>query len=93
MLVKKYYDMNEIGPWIAFGLNSRELDLLLKVVIRKSGRKPIEVTCPNTNGPVLRMMKRRGFHSTNEGRVMYFKHITVLGRPKAVVAHGFLDKG
>jgi len=93
LLVKKYHDMNEIGPWIAFGLNSRELDLLLRVVIRKSGRKPIEVTCPNTNDAVLRMMKRQGFHSVNEGRVMYFRQITVLGRPKAIVAHGFLDKG
>jgi len=93
VLVKKYYDMNEIGPWISFGLSRHELDLLLQAIIGESGRKPIEATCPSTNDVLLRMMERRGFHSINEGRTMYFKRIATLGRPKAIVAHGFLDKG
>lgn len=93
VLVKSYDDMNEIGPWISFGLDSREKSSLLEHVIRRSGRKPIEVTCPLTNGHAIRMMMQHNFHTINEGRVMFFKHMAGIGRPRAIVAYGFLDKG
>jgi len=93
VLVKNYDDMNEIGPWVSLGLNSRQLDLLLRRVIRRSGRKPIEVTCPLTGSSAVRIMRKRGFHSINRGRVMFFKRIVRVGRPRAIVAYGFLDKG
>jgi hypothetical protein len=92
VLVKNYDDMNEIGPWVSFGLDSRVLDSLLQRVISKSGRKPIEITCPFTS-PALRVLKRHGFRSINEGRVMFFKRMAEIGQPKAIVANGFLDKG
>lgn len=92
LLVKNYEDMNEIGPWISFGLNSGELGSLLQVAIKKSGRKPIEIACP-FDSPALRVMKQNGFHSINEGATMYFKHVARIGQPRAIVAHGFLDKG
>ena len=93
VLVKDYDDMNEIGPWVSFGLSSRELDSLLQLVISKSGGKPIEITCPLTSSKILKILKRRRFHAINEGRVMFYKRKTRIGRPSAIVAHGFLDKG
>ena len=92
LLVKNYEDMNEIGPWVSFGLNSGELNLLLQLVINKSARKPIEIACP-IDSRALKILKKNGFHPTNEGRAMYFKHVARIGRPRAIVAHGFLDKG
>jgi len=92
LLVKNYEDMNEIGPWISFGLDSSELDSLLQIAIKKSWRKPIEIACPFDN-PALRVMKKNGFHSINEGATMFFKHMARIGQPRAIVAHGFLDKG
>ena len=93
VLVRNYDDMNEIGPWISFGLDSNELDSLLQLAITKSGPKPVEITSPLSNFYALKVIKRRGFHSINEGHVMFFKRIAKIGQPKAIVAHGFLDKG
>ena len=93
VLVKSYDDMNEIGPWISFGLDSRELDSMLHTVISKSGRKPIEVTSPLTNDNGLNIMKKRGFLTINEGRIMFFERSARIGQPRAIIAHGFLDKG
>jgi hypothetical protein len=92
-LVKNYDDMNEIGPWVSFGFDSRELGSILRLVISKYGRKPIEITCPLTNGPTLKNMKKQGFHEINEGRVMFYRRVATLGEPRAIIAYGFLDKG
>lgn len=93
VLVKNYDDMNEIGPWVSLGLNSRELDSLLQLVINKSGQKPIEMTCPLASNPALEIFRKRRFYSINQGRMMFFKHIARVGQPRAIVAYGFLDKG
>jgi len=93
VLVKIYDDMNEVGPWIALGLDTHELDSLLQRIINKSQQKPIEITCPLTNHQAINIMKRRGFHQINEGRLMFFKRVTRIGQSDAIVAYGFLDKG
>ena len=92
-VVKNYDDVNEIGPWVSFGLGSQELDSQLQLVTGKSGRKPIEITCPLTNSRILRIMKSHRFHPINEGCVMFYEYIARIGQPRAIVAHGFLDKG
>ena len=93
VLVKKYRDMNEVGPWISFGLGSRELDLLLQFILSRSGRKPIEIACPVANTQALRTLKKNRFHVINEGRVMFYKRRARLGQCRAIIAQGFLDKG
>jgi len=93
VLVKKYRDMSEIGPWISFGLGSRELDLLLQFIIGRNGGKPIEIGCPLANTQALRAMKKSRFRVLNEGRVMFYKRRARLGQPRAIIAQGFLDKG
>ena len=93
VVVKRYRDMNEVGPWVSFGLGSRELDLLLQFIISRSGRKPIEIGCPTSNTRVLRVMKKHHFRVINEGRVLFYKRKARLGQPGTIIAQGFLDKG
>jgi ribosomal protein S18 acetylase RimI-like enzyme len=93
VIVKRYRDMNEVGPWVSFGLSPQELDLLLQFIISRSGRKPIEIGCPVANSQILRVMKKHHFHVINEGRVMFYKREARLGQPRAIIAQGFLDKG
>jgi len=93
ILVKKYYDLDEIGPWISFGLGSTELDALLRLAISRSNRKPIEISCPVANRQAQQILKKHHFRVTNEGRVLFYRRLGTLGDPRALVAHGFLDKG
>ena len=93
ILVKKYHDMNEIGPWVSFASRSPELDLQLQLVMSRSGRKPIEISCPLTNTNALKIMKKHHFHEVSKGRTMFYKRMAKIGQPDAIVAHGFLDKG
>jgi len=92
VVVKNYKDMNEIGPWISFGLSSGELSSQLQLIIGKSGRKPIEITCPLTSS-LPKILKSDRFHAINEGRVMFYERVARIGQPRAIVAYGFLDKG
>lgn len=93
VVVKTYRDMNEIGPWVSFASDSRNLESLLRLVIDRSDRKPIEASCPVTNRQALRIMKKNHFHTIHKGRVMFYGQVARIGQPSAIVAHGFLDKG
>ena len=93
ILVKKYEDMYELGPWISFGLNETELDSLLRLVLSRTLGRPVEITCPLGDLRMSRIMKRNDFRLINQGRVMSYGRVARIGRPKSVVAYGFLDKG
>ena len=93
LLVKKYDDMNELGPWVSIGLRKEELDAMLKTVIARAGNKPMEVSCPLRHGRVLEIFRKHRFRIIERGRLMHYERIAELGSPNAIVALGFLDKG
>ena len=93
ILIKNYRDMYELGPWISFGLNEAELDSLLQVVLSKTSGKPIEASCPLNDLRVSRIMKKNDFRLINEGRVMFHGKVAKIGKPRSIIANGFLDKG
>jgi hypothetical protein len=93
LLVKKYDDMNEIGPWVSFRSSSSEPGELLQLVLDKVEGRPVEVTCPLSNLNTLKVLRKHGFRPINYGRVLFYKRIASIGKPNAVIAYGFLDKG
>jgi GNAT superfamily N-acetyltransferase len=93
LMVKKYEDMYELGPWVSFGLDPNELDSLLRIALATARGKPVELSCPLSNRNISRFTKNQKFRKTNEGRVMFYERIGEIGQPKAIVAFGFLDKG
>jgi hypothetical protein len=93
ILVKKYEDIYEFGPWASFGLDRTELDSLLQMALKKTDDKPVEVSSPLINRKAIEIMKRRDFQVINDGRLMFYRRMAQIGQPKAVMAYGFLDKG
>ena len=93
LIVKKYDDMYELGPWVSFGLGRSELNSLLLMALRTARGKPIEASCSLTNRTAIEVMRSRGFRLVNDGRLMFYERNVKLGQPKAIVAYGFLDKG
>jgi GNAT superfamily N-acetyltransferase len=93
MLVKRYEDMNELGPWVSFRSAPAKLNLLLESALSKAQSKPVEVSCPASNHISLRLLTDQGFRVINEGQFMFYQRVAKLGDPTAVLAHGFLDKG
>jgi ribosomal protein S18 acetylase RimI-like enzyme len=93
LLAKDYEDMCELGPWISFGLRPTELESVLRLALNKAESKPVEIACPLTNRRVLAMLSRFHFHAVKKGRVVWYRRISRIGRPNAIVAFGFLDKG
>ena len=93
LIVKKYDDMYELGPWVSFGLGRSELNSLLLMSLRTARGKPIEVSCPLPNRRAIEVVRSRGFHLVNDGRLMFYERKVKLGQPEAIVAYGFLDKG
>ena len=93
LLAKHYEDMCELGPWISFGLRRTELESMLRLVENKTQSKPIEIACPLTNQEVLAILSKSHFQTIRKGRIMHYGRMSVIGRPKAIVAFGFLDKG
>lgn len=92
-LVKRYTDMNEIGPWVSFGSSSNKLDGMLAQLLATSGRKPVEITCPLSSTTLSRILRKHGFRRLNDGHLMFYCRRSEIGRPEAVLAYGFLDKG
>ena len=93
LLAKDYEDMSELGPWISFGLRPAELESVLRHALSKAKTKPVEIACPLTNRKVLAMLSRAHFQTAKKGRMMWYRRISRIGRPNAIVAFGFLDKG
>ena len=93
IIAKDYADMCELGPWVSFGLRRAELEAMLRFVLSTTKSKPIEIACPLTNRRILAMLSRFDFHTMKKGHMMCYRRLSKLGRPKAIVAYGFLDKG
>ncbi len=66
---------------------------MLRLVLNTAKGKPIEIACPLTNRRILAMLSRFDFQTMKKGHRMSYRRLSILGRPKAIVAYGFLDKG
>jgi len=93
ILVKRYEDLYELGPWVSFRLDATQLDSFFQSVLQRASDKPIEVTCPLTHDDASRILRKRKFRLINKGRVMFYRKVARIGEPNAVLAFGFLDKG
>jgi len=93
IIAKDYADMCELGPWVSFGLRRTELEAMLRLVLNTAKSKPIEIACPLTNRRILAMLSRFDFQTMKKGHMMCYRRLCKLGKPKAIVAYGFLDKG
>jgi len=93
LFAKDYEDMCELGPWISFGLRRTQLESMLRLVLNRTKRKPIEIACPLMNRKVLAMLSKSHFQTIRKGHMMWYRRLSEIGQPKAIVAFGFLDKG
>jgi GNAT superfamily N-acetyltransferase len=93
LLVKKYREMYEFGPWVCLGPGETLPRELLQLAISKTAKKPIEVSCLRSHRRSLRLLQENGFKVTNNGHRMYLGEIVKIGDDEANYAVGFLDKG
>jgi ribosomal protein S18 acetylase RimI-like enzyme len=93
ILIRGYGDMCEIGPWVNIGAKKKELESMLRESLTRAGGRPIEVSVPLHNPRALRLFKSNGFRVVKMGTSMYFGAVPRIGRPEAILALGFLDKG
>ena len=93
LLAKDYEDMSELGPWVSFGVRGTELESMLRLVLKRTESKPIEISCPLTNRKVLAMLSKSHFRTIKKGHMMCYRRLSKIGQPNAIVAFGFLDKG
>lgn len=93
ILVKEYKDMCELGPWICIKPPSGQPIEMLRLVLAKTARKPIEVSCLRNHRKAFTLFKKTGFEVVNHGYRMYFGKVPRIGDFEANYALGFLDKG
>jgi ribosomal protein S18 acetylase RimI-like enzyme len=92
LLVKKYKEMYELGPWVCVSPPEAQPSKMLRLVLAKTAGKPIEVSCLR-NHQAFGLFKKYGFRVMSHGYRMYYDRVPRIGRPEANFALGFLDKG
>ncbi len=93
MLVKKYRDMFEFGPWVCIGPQQDEPRQILRLALGKTAEKPVEVSCLRNHRKAFSLLRRNGFEMIRHGYRMYLDNIPRMGDAEANYALGFLDKG
>ncbi len=93
MLVKKYRDMFEFGPWVCIRPQKDEPRQMLRLVLGKTAEKSIEVSCLRNHRNAFLLLRRNGFDVVRHGYRMYLDNIPRIGDTGANYALGFLDKG
>jgi predicted N-acetyltransferase YhbS len=92
LLVKKYGDMFEFGPWVCINPPRSQPREMLSLAMARASGKPIEVSCFE-NHPAFALFSERGFRKLNQGYRMFYGKVPRVGSWKANYALGFLDKG
>ena len=93
LLVKRYKEMYEFGPWVCINSPKDLPKELLHLAMTKTTGKPIELSCLRSHHSSLRLLKDAGFKVTNHGHRMYLTQSVKIGNDDASYALGFLDKG
>jgi ribosomal protein S18 acetylase RimI-like enzyme len=93
LVVKKYEDMCDFGPWIGVNASRAELSELLNSALRRTWNKPIELSCLAGNRVILDLLRQQSFRVVDGGYRMFFNRGKRLGSDRANYLLGFLDKG
>lgn len=93
LLVKKYKEMYEFGPWVCIKPTENSPRELLQLAMSKAAKKTIEVSCLSNHRLSLRLLQENGFIVVNNGHRMFLGQVVKIGQDKANYALGFLDKG
>jgi len=93
LLVKKYKEMYELGPWVCINPPDDSPRKLLQLAMSKTAKKPVEVSCLRNHRLSLDLLQENGFKVTNNGRRMFLGQTAKIGDDNASYALGFLDKG
>ena len=93
LLVKEYNDMYEFGPWVCIRPPQSHPKEMLRLVLTRTARKPIEVSCLRNHKEAFTLLRKHGFQVMRHGYLMYFRKIPRIGKSAVNYALGFLDKG
>lgn len=93
MMVRKYEDMCEFGPWISVNANRDELTETLRRALNDAEGRLVEISSLRKNRQVLTLLRIHGFSVLREGYRMFYGEKPHIGDDRAQCALGFLDKG
>lgn len=93
MMVRKYKDMCEFGPWISLEPRRNELVEMLRRALNETEARPVEISALHKNRQVLTLLRDHGFQVLREGYRMFYGERPHVGDDRAQCALGFLDKG
>jgi len=93
MMVRRYTDMCEFGPWSAVKPRRDELREMLRKALNEANGQPVEISSLRSNRMVLGLLRDHGFHVLREGYRMFYGERPHIGDDRAQCALGFLDKG
>jgi ribosomal protein S18 acetylase RimI-like enzyme len=93
MMVRKYDDVCEFGPWISMKPRTDELREMLRRALNETDGRSVEVSSLRSNREVLELLRDHGFRVLREGYRMFYGERAHVGDDRAQCALGFLDKG
>lgn len=93
MMVRKYEDMCEFGPWSAVKPRRNELREMLRKALNEANGRPVEISSLRSNRMVLGLLQDHGFWILRHGYRMFYGERPHIGDNRAQCALGFLDKG
>lgn len=92
LLVKKFNDMFELGPWVCIDPPNDQPREMLSLALARTTGKPVEVSCFQHH-PAFALLGKNGFRTMSHGYRMFFGKIPRIDRREVNYALGFLDKG
>jgi ribosomal protein S18 acetylase RimI-like enzyme len=93
IMIKKYEDMCELGPWVSTKPQRNEPKEMLRLALAGTRGKPVETSILRNNRLVLTLLRSHGFRTIKEGYRLYYDERPRIGDDRAQCALGFLDKG
>jgi ribosomal protein S18 acetylase RimI-like enzyme len=93
LMVRKYKDLCELGPWISSAQRKYELTRMLRQALNESGELPIEISSLSKNQLMMALLRDHGFRVVRQGYRMFYDEAVLLGDDHRQCALGFLDKG
>ena len=93
IMIKKYEEMCELGPWVSTKPQRTELKGMLRLALAETPARPVEISILGNNRLVLTLLRGHGFRTIREGYRLYYDEKPRIGDDRAQCALGFLDKG
>ena len=93
MMVRKYEDMCEFGPWNSLSCSKDELSGMLRQALNEANDRPVEISVLRSNSVILRLLGDNAFRVLKKGYRMFYGERPRLGDDHMQCALGFLDKG